>query len=131
MAGTAWVERLRERARELRVHTMTVWYAARDPRLPWPVRLLALAVAAYAFSPIDLIPDFIPVLGLLDDLVLLPLGLALVVKLTPPPIIEAARERARGAEARPSSLVAAVAIALLWLALAALAARWVLAWLGD
>ena len=68
----------RARLRALKRQALTVWHAARDPRLPRPVRLLAMAVAAYAFSPIDLVPDFIPVLGLLDDLLLIPLGVALV-----------------------------------------------------
>jgi uncharacterized membrane protein YkvA (DUF1232 family) len=68
-----WVARLRALKRE----ALVVYFAARDPRLPWHVRMLAMAIAAYALSPIDLIPDFIPVLGLLDDLVLVPLGIAL------------------------------------------------------
>src|SRR6476619_3917116 len=91
-----WLARLRVLKRE----SLVVWYAARDPRLPWPVRLLALAVAAYALSPIDLIPDFIPVLGYLDDLVLVPLGIALVVKLTPAPVLADARVRAAATAAR-------------------------------
>jgi len=88
---------LRERLRALRADTLAVYFAARDPRLPWRVRLVALAVAAYALSPIDLIPDFVPVLGLLDDLLLLPLGIALVVRLTPPGCwpTRAARRRRR------------------------------------
>lgn len=118
-----WVDRARHAARALRVHTATVWYAARDPRTPWGVRVLALAVAAYALSPIDLIPDFIPVLGLLDDLVLVPLGLALVVKLTPADVIADARARAADAPA-PRSTAAAVVIVVLWLAVAAVAACW-------
>jgi uncharacterized membrane protein YkvA (DUF1232 family) len=120
-----WLETLRRHARSLRTHTATVWYAARDPRTPWAVRLLALAVAAYALSPIDLIPDFIPVLGLLDDLLLIPLGLALVVRLTPPDVIADARRQAQSQPA-PRSTAAAVAIVALWLLLAILAARWAL-----
>ena len=106
-----WVARLRMLRRE----SLVVWYAARDPRLPWPVRLLALAVAAYALSPIDLIPDFIPVLGYLDDLVLVPLGVALVVKLTPAAILADARARAAVTAARPTSTAAAIVIVVLWL----------------
>ena len=116
---------LRRHARQLKQHTMTVYFAARDPRTPWPVRLLALAVAAYALSPIDLIPDFIPVLGLLDDLVIVPLGLALVVRWTPPEVLAAARERAAQATERPVSRVAALAIGALWLAALVVAVRWV------
>ena len=72
---------LKAQARQLKQHTLTVYYAARDPRTPAYVRVLALLVAAYALSPIDLIPDFIPVIGYLDDLLIVPLGLALVVRL--------------------------------------------------
>ena len=116
---------LRRYARQLKQHTMTVYFAARDARTPWPVRLLALAVAAYALSPIDLIPDFIPVLGLLDDLVIVPLGLALVVRWTPPEVLAAARERAAQTAERPVSRVAALAIGALWLAALVVAVRWV------
>ena len=69
-------------AKQIKQQTLTVYFAARDPRTPWAVRLLALLVAAYALSPIDLIPDFIPIIGYLDDLLIVPLGLALVVRLT-------------------------------------------------
>ena len=121
-----WLAALRLRARQLKQHTLTVYFAARDPRTPWPVRLLALAVAAYALSPIDLIPDFIPVLGLLDDIVIVPLGLALVVRWTPPDVLASAREQAGRMAERPVSRVAAVAIALVWLA----ALAWMVRWLG-
>lgn len=112
-----WLARLRVLKRE----SLVVHYAARDPRLPWHVRVLALAVAAYALSPIDLIPDFIPVFGYLDDLVLVPLGIALVVKLTPDVVLAAARERAAQAALRPVSRIAATVIVLLWIAAVALA----------
>jgi uncharacterized membrane protein YkvA (DUF1232 family) len=114
-----WTARLRALKRE----SLVVYYAARDPRLPWHVRLLALAIAAYALSPIDLIPDFIPVLGYLDDLVLVPLGVALVVKLTPADVLADARERAAHAARRPVSVVAAAVIVLVWIAALALAWR--------
>lgn len=113
-------------ARTLKQHTLTVYYAARDPRTPLLVRLLALLVAAYALSPIDLIPDFIPVIGYLDDLLLLPLGLWLVVRLTPPEVIAAAREKAAQMTARPVSRGAAVVVVALWMVLAMLCARWLL-----
>lgn len=113
-------------ARTLKQHTLTVYYAARDPRTPLLVRLLALLVAAYALSPIDLIPDFIPVIGYLDDLLLLPLGLWLVVRLTPPEVIAAAREKAAQMTARPVSRGAAVVVVALWVVLAMLCARWLL-----
>ncbi len=114
-----WIETLRRQ-------TLTVWFVARDSRMTWSVKMLALGVAAYAFSPIDLIPDFIPVLGLLDDLLLIPLGLALVIRLTPEPILEAARSRAEQAIDRPISRLAGVVIVVLWVLCAALLAVWLL-----
>ena len=78
---------LKARARELKQFTLVAYYAARDPRTPVVARVLALLVAAYALSPIDLIPDFIPVLGYLDDIVLVPLGLALVIRLLPDDVL--------------------------------------------
>jgi len=115
---------LKTKARALKRHALTVYFAARDPRTPIPVRALALCIAAYAFSPIDLIPDFIPVLGYLDDLVLIPLGLALVVKLVPADVMESARVRAEAAVERPTSRLAAVFIVAIWLALSFAFARW-------
>jgi len=115
---------LKTKARALKRHALTVYFAARDPRTPILVRALALCIAAYAFSPIDLIPDFIPVLGYLDDLVLIPLGLALVVKLVPADVMESARVRAEAAVERPTSRLAAVFIVAIWLALSFAFARW-------
>ncbi|MGH8077987.1 MAG: YkvA family protein [Lysobacter sp.] len=114
----------RARLRALKRDSLTVYFAARDPRLPWAVRLLALAIAAYALSPIDLIPDFIPVLGYLDDLILIPLGVALVVRLTPPAILADARARAERVAVRPVSIVAAVVISTIWLLLLAAGGLW-------
>jgi len=123
-AVTNVVALLKTKARALKRHALTVYFAARDPRTPIPVRALALCIAAYAFSPIDLIPDFIPVLGYLDDLVLIPLGLALVVKLVPADVMESARVRAEAAVERPTSRLAAVFIVAIWLALSFAFARW-------
>ena len=114
----------RQWARSIKRDVLVVYLAARDARTPWALRLLALAVAAYALSPIDLVPDFIPVLGYLDDLLLVPLGLLLVLRLLPPAVLHDARERAAQMLARPRSAVAAACIVLLWLALAAWAALW-------
>ena len=112
-------------ARALKRDVLVVYLAARDPRTPWALRLLARAVAAYALSPIDLVPDFIPVLGYLDDLLIVPLGLALVLRLLPPPVLLAARERAARMLARPRSWLAAAIIIMLWVLLAVLLfARW-------
>jgi uncharacterized membrane protein YkvA (DUF1232 family) len=105
---------LRKWAKDLKQQTLVVYFAARDPRTPWPVRLLALLIAAYALSPIDLIPDFIPVLGYLDDLILVPLGLVLVLRLVPQPVMLAAREKAAAAVDRPVSRAMATVIVVMW-----------------
>ena len=115
---------LRRWARRFKRQTLTVYFLARDPRLSTPLRLLALAVAAYALSPIDLIPDFIPVLGYLDDLLIVPLGLALILRLAPRPLLLDARRRARAVHGRTSSRTAAVVIVLLWLLALGGAAWW-------
>ena len=115
---------LKARAKQLKQQTLTVYYAARDPRTPLHMRALAFLVAAYALSPIDLVPDFIPVLGYLDDLILIPLGLALVVKLTPPKVLKAARAQAREAPSKPVSYSAAAFVVLLWLVALWLVIRW-------
>ena len=116
---------LRRWARRFKRQTLTVYFLARDPRLSMPLRLLALAVAAYALSPIDLIPDFIPVLGYLDDLLIVPLGLALILRLAPRPLVLDARRRARAVQGKPASRTAAVVIVVLWL----LALGWMAWWL--
>ena len=82
------MSRLRKWAKELKRQTLVVYFAARDPRTPWLARLLALGIAAYALSPIDLIPDFIPVVGYLDDLLIVPLGLMLVLRLLPAGVLQ-------------------------------------------
>lgn len=105
---------LRKWARELKQQTLVVYFAARDPRTPWLARLLALGVAAYALSPLDLIPDFIPVLGYLDDLVIVPLGLMLVLRLLPAEVLAAARAKAGHASSKPTNLAMAVVIVAIW-----------------
>jgi uncharacterized membrane protein YkvA (DUF1232 family) len=115
---------LRRWARSLKEQSLIVYYAARDPRTPWPVRLLALAVAAYALSPIDLIPDFIPVLGYLDDLILIPLGVTLVVRWVPAEVMVDAKAKARATAQRPTSRGMAFVIVVVWIALAAALAWW-------
>jgi uncharacterized membrane protein YkvA (DUF1232 family) len=111
--------RLGDWARSIKRDTHAVYLAARDPRTPWLAKALALLIAAYALSPIDLIPDFIPVLGYLDELILLPLGLLLVVRLVPEAVMEEARAAARAAEGRPVSRVGAALIVAAWIAAAA------------
>ncbi len=115
---------LKARAKQLQEHALTVYFAARDRRTPLLVRVLAALVAAYALSPIDLIPDFIPVLGYLDDLVLIPLGVALIVRLTPPVVIAAARLRAQEASSKPVSYTAAAFIVVIWLLVIAAIVVW-------
>ena len=115
---------LRAWARTLKQQTLVVWFAARDPRTPWHARALALLVAAYALSPIDLIPDFIPVLGYLDDLLLVPLGLALAMRLIPDEVLADARERAAETAQRPVSRRMAIAIVVVWVVLIAWATVW-------
>ena len=122
---TSLAAALQTKARALKRLALTVYFAARDPRTPILVRALALCIAAYAFSPIDLIPDFIPVLGYLDDLVLIPLGVALVVKLVPAEVMQSAQARAAAAVERPTSRVAAVCIVAMWLVLSVVCVRWI------
>lgn len=110
------LEQLRAWARALNRDVLAIWIAARDPRVPWYVKALAVAVAAYALSPIDLIPDFIPVLGYIDDLVIVPLGILLVVRLVPPQLMDEFRARAALQVERPRSTIAAAVIVLLWAA---------------
>lgn len=111
----------KERARGLKRESYALYLACRDPRVPWYGRLLAACVVGYAFSPIDLIPDFVPVLGYLDDLILIPLGIALVLRTIPEAVMLDCRARAAAALAagRPTSRVAAAVIVAIWLLLAA------------
>lgn len=106
---------LRQWARELKRDVVALWIAARDPRVGWRVKMLAGAVAAYALSPIDLIPDFIPVIGYLDDLVVVPVGIWLVTRIIPAPLMQEFRRLASCRTDRPVSRVAAGIVVLLWL----------------
>ncbi len=112
---------LRSRARLIKRDVLALYLAARDPRVPWYAKALALVTAAYALSPIDLIPDFIPIIGLLDDLVLIPLAILLCVRLIPAFVMAELRVLAdeRLAKRPPTSRLAAAVIVLAWLALAA------------
>ncbi|PWS34113.1 hypothetical protein DFH01_26145 [Falsiroseomonas bella] len=118
------LQRARSWARGVKRDVHAVWLAARHPRTPWHAKALALAVAAYALSPIDLIPDFIPVLGYLDDLLIVPLGILAVTRLIPPDVLAECRAAADAAERRPRSLAGAAAIVALWLAAAVLLLWW-------
>jgi uncharacterized membrane protein YkvA (DUF1232 family) len=112
--------RVKNWARALRRDTHAIYLASRDPRVPWTVKLLAIAVAGYALSPIDLIPDFIPVLGYLDDLIIVPLGIWLVIRLIPEDVMREYRAVASAAAQRPVSKAAAIIIVALWISGAAL-----------
>ncbi len=118
------MRRLRSWAREIKVDVHALYLAARDPRVPWPAKAVAAAVAAYALSPIDLIPDFIPVLGYLDDLVIVPLGILLAVRMVPDHLMAEHRAAAAKSEATPRSRAAALLIVAVWLA-SALGLAWV------
>lgn len=109
------LDRLKAWARGLKRDVVALWIAARDPRTPAAAKLAAALVAAYALSPIDLIPDFVPILGYLDDLILVPLGVALVLRMIPAALMTEFRAAAQAREGRPKSLAAALVILALWL----------------
>jgi uncharacterized membrane protein YkvA (DUF1232 family) len=110
------LERLKARARELKREAYAIYIAARDPRTPWYVKALVFFVVAHTFSPIDLIPDFIPVLGYLDDLVITPGGLWLAVRLIPAEVMADARAAAAAREVdRSAGKIGAVLIVLTWI----------------
>jgi uncharacterized membrane protein YkvA (DUF1232 family) len=118
----SFAARLREWARATKRDVHALYLAARDPRVPWYAKAVALGVAAYALSPIDLIPDFIPVLGYLDDIVIVPLGILLAVRLIPADILAEHRASAAEAAKRPVSRMAAMVIVAIWIGLALVAA---------
>jgi uncharacterized membrane protein YkvA (DUF1232 family) len=118
---------LKRHAQLLKRETLTLYYAVRDPRTPWYARVIAACVVAYALSPFDLIPDFIPVLGYLDDLIIVPAGIALVLRLVPAEVLAECRERAQVQAARPTSRIGAAVIIGIWL----LVAVWLVLLLRD
>lgn len=133
MADSSAIQRWKSWAGRLKLETYAIYLAYRDPRTPWHARLFAACVVGYAFSPIDLIPDVIPVLGYLDDLVLVPLGVSIALRMIPPPVLAECREEARTVleQGKPTNRVAAVVIVGIWLLLAALAIVLVARALGD
>lgn len=118
------LERLKRWAGLVKRDLIALWLAARDPRVPRVAKLVAGLVAAYAFSPIDLIPDFVPVLGYLDDLLILPLGVLLALRLIPPALLAEHRARAAEVAARPVSRGGAAVIVATWIACALLMLWW-------
>lgn len=117
------VEQLKRWAGRLKTEVYALYLAYKDRRVPWYTRLFAALVVGYAFSPIDLIPDPIPILGYLDDLVLVPLGIALAIKMIPPGILAEHRERAQAvmAAGKPVNWIAAAVVVVVWISLATLA----------
>lgn len=117
---------LKQRARRLKAETFVLYLAARHPGTPWYAKLFVAGIVAYAFSPIDLIPDFIPVLGYLDDLVLIPIGIALAIRMVPPSVLKECRGRAQEllSQGKPVSHIAGAVIVVIWVTLAALFAVW-------
>lgn len=119
------ISQLQRWARTLKRDTVALYLAARDPRVPWYAKVVAACVAAYALSPIDLIPDFIPVIGYLDDIILVPLGIALAIRLVPPALLAEHRASASAWIAkRPVSRIGALVIILIWITLASFFVAW-------
>lgn len=123
MGTNRMIEGAKRWARSIKRDVVALWIAARDHRVPWYAKAAAAAVAAYALSPIDLIPDFVPVLGYLDDLLIVPLGILLAIRLVPPDLMAEFRATAAARERRPVSRIGAVAIIIVW-ALAATFLIW-------
>ena len=120
------LQNLKKWVGHLKSETYALYLAAHHPKTPWYAKLFVAGVVAYAFSPIDLIPDFVPVLGYLDDLILIPLGIVVAIKLVPPEVLAECRVRAQEAAAngKPVNWVAATVIISIWVLLAALCALW-------
>lgn len=120
-------EGLKKRARRLKAETLALFLAARHPATPWYAKVFAACIVAYAFSPIDLIPDFVPILGYLDDLVIIPAGIYLAIKMVPPHVFAECRMRAQEImlKGRKAGRIAAAVIIGIWAALAALCILWI------
>jgi len=122
------LENWKQRARQLKIEMYTLYLAYSDPRTPWYAKIFTACVVGYAFSPIDLIPDFIPIIGYLDDLILVPIGIALALKMIPVPVLDECREKAQViiSQGKPINRVAAGIIVAIWLVLAFLVTRFVI-----
>lgn len=128
MDHTTYLQKLKEQAKRLKIELQALYLACRDPRVPWYARALAICVVGYAFSPIDLIPDFIPILGYLDDLIIVPLGIMLVIKIIPETVMIECRARAQSATSRnkPKNWTAAGIILIVWALCAVFVVRFML-----
>ena len=121
------LERWKEKARALKQEIRAIYLCCKDPRTPWYARAFAGCIVAYALSPIDLIPDFIPILGYVDELILLPVGIAAVRKMIPPVVLDECRLKAKGASIQRKGkgwVVAGIIIAV-WISLALLTVNWI------
>jgi uncharacterized membrane protein YkvA (DUF1232 family) len=116
--------RWKQRARKLKREVYALYFACRDPRVPWYAKALAVVLVGYAFSPVDLIPDFIPVLGYLDELILIPLGVIAIRAMVPTVVMDECRERATQIEGMPTNWIAAAVIMAFWLAITVTAILW-------
>lgn len=113
--STTILTRLKKWAQTINRDVHAVYLASHDPRVPWYVKLAAVCIAGYALSPIDLIPDFIPIIGYLDDLLIVPAAIYLVIKLIPPEILQEHRRTAEDITTKPRSILGAVFIVITWL----------------
>nr|WP_316859306.1 YkvA family protein [uncultured Cohaesibacter sp.] len=117
------IENVKSWARQIKRDIIALWFAARHPNTPLGAKLVAAAIAAYALSPIDLIPDFIPIIGYLDDLLIVPAGVFIAVRLIPPVLMDELRMIASERTTRPTSLLGAVGVVILWILAAMLVAH--------
>ena len=119
------LQKLKQQAKRLKTELYALYLACHDPRVPWYARALAICVVGYAFSPIDLIPDFIPILGYLDDLIIVPLGIMLVVKMIPPAVMVECRVKAQSGTLanKPKNWIAAGIILIVWVLFAVFVVR--------
>ena len=127
------VTELKQRALRLKTETFALYLAARHPGTPWYAKLFVMGIVAYAFSPIDLIPDFVPVLGYLDDLILIPAGIALAIRMVPPSVLAECRAHAQEvmSQDKPVNRIAGTAIVVIWIAMGALFAVWLYTKIGG
>lgn len=123
---TRWLDAAKIWARQVKRDVIAVWIAARDARTPFLARALAICVAAYALSPIDLIPDFIPVLGYLDDLLIVPLGIMAVIRLVPGELFAQFRTEAAAVAQKPVSKAGLAVIVLIWAVCALIVWNWIM-----
>ena len=123
----SFIEKWKQSARDLKREVYALFLAYKDPRMPWYAKIFTGLVVAYAFSPIDLIPDFIPVLGYLDDLILVPLGVAAAIKMIPPEVMAEYRAKAQTEmdSGKPVNWLMTSVIILVWVGLAVMCMKWV------